>query len=51
MQNEDLSKKEYCDKKWEILKPHVQSNIVEKIQELQTNLDNSHIPEVSYIAS
>lgn len=49
MQNENISKKEYCDKKWSLLKPHAEVNIVKQIQQLQVDLEATNILEVSLI--
>ncbi|KAG8247305.1 hypothetical protein J6590_063577 [Homalodisca vitripennis] len=48
MQNSALAKKEYCDKKWTLLKPHVQTSIVDQVQQLQTDLESTNILENDY---
>lgn len=45
-QNEEITTKEYCDKKWALLKPHAETSIVKQIQQLQADLESTSILEV-----
>lgn len=45
-QNDEITAKEFCDKKWSLLKPHAETSIVNQIQKLQADLESTNILEV-----